>query len=108
MSDTEVADVSRDVAALLRAGLRGDDRGMEAVLGGAGALGTRRIAMMLTGIATDAVTRWMVTASLVTDKGPKYDAAMAADTGLLLAQPEIRAAVDACIASWQAEIISGG
>ena len=106
-SKAEEDDGKRDVAALLRAALNGDQGGIEAVLDGAGDRGVRAIAETLLALAIDLMARLTGAVDSIEDDG-KRAVVMRADAAvLLLAEPEFRAAVEANIARTQGSVISG-
>jgi hypothetical protein len=107
-AEDEAADGSLGAVALLRAAVEGRQDNIDAILGSAGERETRAIAEVLLGIASDALIRWTCTAAAVTDRQDMLEAALSADTAVLMAEPEIRAHVEVSIASVQGDIINGG
>jgi hypothetical protein len=106
-SAAEVADAGRDVGALLRASIEGRHADTSAILDGAGDRGTRCIAETLLAMTADFMIRLTVAVSVVEDN-PVLELVGSADHEALLADPDIRAAVEVNLARVQAAIIGGG
>ena len=106
-SAAEVTDAGRDIAALLRASIDGRHDDTAAILDGAGDRGTRCIAETLLAMTADFMIRLTVAVSVVEDE-PVLKLIGSDDHEALLADPDIRAAVEVNLARVQASIVEGG
>ena len=103
-----VADVGRDVMALLRATVAGDWEEQTAVLNGAEHGGTlRALTEVLLGVASQSFVRHMLAEACITTVEPgslMWDA-LRTDLDVVLARPGVREALDQAMAEMQASII---
>lgn len=104
-TDAEIADAGRDAVALVRAAADDRRQDMSAILDAAGALGTRCAAETLADLAADLLVR--LTAAHSVAPLEMQELVAKSDIGEFLAEPEIRAAVEANIARIQAGFLSG-
>jgi hypothetical protein len=105
--EDEVRDARRDVAALLRASIAGKQGDIDVILDGAGGRGTRCIAETLLAMTAETIPRWTLAVSLIEDDRTRSVAATT-DADVILAEPELRAAVEANIERVQGDIIGEG
>jgi len=96
-TEDEVTDAGRDVAAMLRAQLDSRHDDIDAILDGAGDRGTRAIAATFLGMAADLLVRLTVAVSVIEDP-QMLQAVTGTDTADLMAQPDIRQAVEENVA----------
>lgn len=106
-----VADVDRDVVALLRTLVSGDWEQQTAILNGAEHSGTlRAVTEALLGVAGQSVIRHMLAEAALADVEPGSPAwvALRWDLNDMLALPGVRDGLDQSFAEMQARIVAGG
>lgn len=103
-----VADVGRDVMALLRAVVDDDRHGMTVILDGAEHSGTlRALADALLGVIAHSFVRHVLAVGMA-QEGTEAWTALHADLDTLLGAPGVREALHATLAGMQQRIIRGG
>jgi hypothetical protein len=102
----EANDAERDVAALLRAWLDGRQDDISAILDGAGDRGTRCITEVLL-VTAAYLTARLTYAVLLIEDDQMQQAATITDPDTILANPDIRQAIEANLAGMQEGIVAG-
>jgi hypothetical protein len=103
----EVADAGRDVIALLRAQVAGSHGDIDAVLDSAGDRGVRAVAETFLGLSADLIARLTFAVLLIEDDQTR-ELPGTVDYAAIMADPDLRQAVEENVARLQAGIITGG